>query len=180
MHVRMNGLGHQDAAEALGACRVVGREEVKFIHPFHIEDDTSLAAIDFKRVVILTSGRKPCSFESAQRSILEPRQHEGRILNSHRSVRIHFCRLPSLERATAAFVRQRPFIDKLRGHSGDFCNVAHEVPRQVNQMRIKIGVSARARRFLAQVPSQRELRVHDPALKVRRTPVEQSSQSTFL
>ena len=159
---RVRLIGDENRLPALDEILVFAAEELDLVHALEVEADASIAAVELEMVAVPVAGSEAGGLEGAYRAVLEPRQEKGRVVNSD------FAHLPGRFCTQSAGLggKERALLDEGFHHPADGFELAAEIPRQVNNVRVQIAVRAGAGLILLQPPDERELRINDPILQI--------------
>ena len=160
--------GYQYIVEALRLARlVVDPEHLELVEAFEVEADAAKLAVDLYDLVILAAGRKARRFERSQSSVGEFHGGNEGIVD--------------VDLGVAGAIRQGPFVDERARRGADAGNVAHQVVRQVDDVRAQVAQCSATGVLLVESPDSRRAVVRqDPLLKVDRTIVVDTAQRAAL
>src|SRR5581483_3774565 len=149
--VRMGRLRHQNVAEPLSILprrSGASRKKSQPIHLFEIENERTVAAIDFQSERILSSGRKTRRFQTRQRAVSKSADHRHRIID--------------IDAATTAL------LHKCFAHCANIFEFAHQIPRKIDNVRADVAERARPGPVALQAPDQRKFWIDNPILRITR------------
>ena len=139
----------------------------QLVHPLEAKAESAFAAVDFKTIVVFVARRQPRGFQSAVRARRDA--FAGREFRQKSRGIVHgdFLHVFAFGGCRpAGLFTARAFLDESFLHPDHFGNVANEITRNVNHVRVQVAERAGAGPLLAHPPVHRKIRVRQPILQI--------------